>query len=73
VVGQTDALHFAQRIDPRTLRESRDGVLITPAHVHKAIQEYLGLNGYAHDLGFGLRDTVSLPLFDPSVQPGAPA
>ena len=48
-------------------------MLITPAHVHQAIQEYLGLNGFAHDLGLGLRDTVSLPLFDPSVQTGAPA
>lgn len=73
VVGQTDALHFAQRVDPRTLKESRDGVLITPAHVHQAVQEYLGLDGYAHDLGLGLRDTVSLPLFDPSLQTGASA
>ena len=40
-------------------------MLITPAHVHQAIQEYLGLNGYAHDLGFGLRDTVSLPFSIP--------
>ena len=70
VVGRTDALHFAQRIDPTTLKESREGVLITPAHVHKAIQEYLGLDLYAEELGFALRDTESLPLFDPSLQTG---
>jgi hypothetical protein len=70
VVGRTDALHFAQRIDPVTLKDSRTGVLITPAHVHKAIQEYLGLNQYAQELGFALRDTESLPLFDPTLQTG---
>ena len=70
LVGRTDALHFAQRIDPATLKESRNGVLITPAHVHKAIQEYLGLDQYAQELGFALRDTESLPLFDPTLQTG---
>ena len=70
VVGRTDALHFAQRIDPATLKDSRTGVLITPAHVHKAIQEYLGLDQYAQELGFALRDTESLPLFDPALQTG---
>ena len=70
VVGRTDALHFAQRIDPATLKDSRTGVLITPAHVHKAIQEYLGLDQYAQELGFALRDTESLPLFDPTLQTG---
>jgi len=70
VVGRTDALHFAQPIDPETLKYSRNGVLITPAHVHKAIQEYLGLDQHAHELGFALRDTESLPLFDPDLQTG---
>ena len=54
VVGVTDDLHFAQRIDPTTLKESRDGVLITPAHVHQAVQEYLGLDQYARDIGLSL-------------------
>ena len=68
VVGVTDDLHFAQRIDPTTLRESRDGVLITPAHVHQAVQEYLGLDQYARDIGLSLPGVESLPLFDASLQ-----
>ena len=68
VVGATDALHFSQRIDPKTLKEARDGVLITPAHIHQALQEYLGLATFSRELGFSLRGTDSLPLFDPSLQ-----
>ena len=68
VVGVTDDLHFAQRIDPTTLKESRDGVLITPAHVHQAVQEYLGLDQYARDIGLSLSGVESLPLFDASLQ-----
>ena len=65
VVGLTDELHFAKAIDPSTLKESRDGVLMTPAHVHKAIQQYLGLDFFAKDIGHELRNIESLPLFDP--------
>ena len=67
VAGLTDELHFAKPIDPKTLRESANGVIMTPAHVHKALQEYLGLNLYAAEAGFALRDVETLPLFDPFV------
>ena len=44
VVGETDALHFAQRINPRTLkRDDRNGTNIYPEHVHKALRAYLGV------------------------------
>jgi uncharacterized protein (DUF1501 family) len=65
VIGQTDELHFAKGIDPRTLGVNRDGVIMTPSHIHKAIQEYLGIDGFARDASFGLTNTESLPLFDP--------
>jgi len=68
VVGLTDELHFAKRINPSTLREDRNGILITPAHVHKALQEYLGLDLFAEDMGLALRGLESLPLFDSSLQ-----
>ncbi len=68
VVGLTDELHFAKRINPSTLREDRNGILITPAHVHKALQEYLGLDLFAEDMGLALRGVESLPLFDSSLQ-----
>jgi uncharacterized protein (DUF1501 family) len=65
VVGQTDELHFAKGIDARTLKASNNGVIMTPSHIHKAIQEYLGIDGFARDASFGLTNTESLPLFDP--------
>ena len=43
-VGETDALHFAERINPRTLqRDDRNGTIIYPKHVHKALRRYLGV------------------------------
>ena len=37
-VGETDGLHFAQRINPRTLRrDDTNGTIIYPKHVHKAL------------------------------------
>jgi len=65
VVGLTDELHFAKGIDPQTLKEDPNGVYMTPAHVHKAIQQYMGFDLFAEDLGHGLDHVESLPLFDP--------
>jgi hypothetical protein len=67
VVGLTDELHFAKAIDSETLEEDPQGVLMTPSHVHKALQAYLGLDGYASEMGLGLSEVESLPLFDPFV------
>ena len=36
-----------------------------PSHVHKALQQYLGLDQYAESTGLGLADVELLPLFDP--------
>ncbi len=68
VAGLTDEFHFAKRINSRTLREDPNGILITPAHVHKALQGYLGLDVFADELGLTLEDTRSVAFFDPSVQ-----
>jgi len=67
VAGLTDELHFAKPIDPKTLRENAKGVFMTPAHVHKALQEYLGLDLYVSEAGFDLQEVETLPLFDPFV------
>ena len=67
VVGQTDELHFARAIDPATLKVKSNGLIMTPSHIHKAIQEYLGIDGFASDADFGLANTESLPLFDPFI------
>ena len=43
-VGETDGLHFAQRINPKTLqRDDANGAIIHPRHVHKALRRYLGI------------------------------
>ena len=43
-VGETNGLHFAHRINPRTLRrDDRGGTIIYPKHVHKALRRYLGI------------------------------
>ena len=64
VVGLTDELHFAKAINAETLKEDPKGVLMTPAHVHKALQQYLGLEAYVEDIGLGLTEIEALPLFD---------
>ena len=65
VVGLTDELHFANAINAETLKGDTKGVLMTPSHVHKALQAYLGLDLYAEELGVSLTDAELLPLFDP--------
>jgi hypothetical protein len=67
VVGLTDELHFARAINVKTLKEDSKGVLMTPSHVHKALQVYLGLDLYAAGAGVEPSDVESLPLFDPFV------
>ena len=65
VVGLSDELHFAQPINPATLKYDRWGVIPTPAHVHQSIRDYLGLTDFAEERSLGLDGVESLPLFDP--------
>ena len=67
VVGLTDELHFGSPINQDTLKADRNGVVMTPTHVHKALWEYLGLETFAADRGLTLPDAERLPLFDPFV------
>jgi len=44
VVGETNELHFAYEIDTRTLRrDDRNGTILYPKHIHKALRRYLGI------------------------------
>lgn len=64
VVGQTDELHFARRIDPLTLQRSNgSGTLIHPRHVHKALRKYLGVEGTENSQRFPFHNTEDLPFF----------
>jgi hypothetical protein len=65
-VGATDELHFALPINPDSLKPDRDGITLTPAHVHQAVRSYLGLDGFAQSVGMNLMGVEDIGLFDPS-------
>lgn len=68
VVGSTDELHFARRINPGSLNVSDDGIILTPAHIHQAVQKYLGIENFAESLGTAFSDVEDIPLFSASKQ-----
>ena len=64
VVGETDELHFARRVNPSTLqRDDAAGTLIHPKHIHKALRKYLGVADTAESQRFPFNNTEELPLF----------
>ena len=64
VVGETDALHFAQRISPRTLRrDDRNGTIIYPKHVHEALRRYLGIANTPGAQRFPFNNTEDFAFF----------
>ena len=63
-VGETDGLHFAQRINPRTLRrDDRNGTIIYPKHVHKALRRYLGIEHTPGAQRFPFNNTEDFAFF----------
>ena len=63
-VGETDGLHFAQRINPRTLRrDDRNGTIIYPKHVHKALRRYLGIANTPGAQRFPFNNTENFAFF----------
>ena len=64
VVGETDGLHFAHRINPRTLmRDDRNGTIIYPKHVHKALRRYLGVGDSAGAGRYPFNNIASFAFF----------
>ncbi|MDE0001880.1 MAG: DUF1501 domain-containing protein [Rhodospirillaceae bacterium] len=64
VVGETDGLHFARKINPATLqRDDAGGTLIHPRHIHKALRRYLGIEDTPDSLRFPFSNTEDLRLF----------
>ena len=64
VVGLTDELHFAYRIDPRNLRRNdQGGTIIYPKHVHKALRRYLGIAHSAGARRFPFNNTEDFAFF----------
>ena len=63
-VGETDGLHFAQRVNPRTLRrDDRSGTIIYPKHVHKALRRYLGIGNSPGAQRFPFNNTEDFAFF----------
>ena len=63
-VGETDGLHFAHRINPRTLRrDDRNGTIIYPKHVHKALRRYLGIENTPGAQRFPFNNTEDFAFF----------
>ena len=63
-VGETDGLHFAHRINPRTLRrDDRDGTIIYPKHVHKALRRYFGIERSPGAQRFPFNNTEDFAFF----------
>ena len=63
-VGETDGLHFAHRINPRSLRrDDRNGTIIYPKHVHKALRRYLGIENTPGALRFPFNNTEDFAFF----------
>ena len=64
VIGETDELHFARKINARTLqRDDAGGTKIYPKHIHKALRRYLGIESSPETLQFPFNGTTDLPLF----------
>ena len=69
VVGETDDLHFAQRINPTTLeREDTNGTIIYPKHVHKALRRYLGIENSPGALRFPFSNSENFEFFTESAE-----
>ena len=63
-VGETDGLHFAERIDPATLRrDDTGGTIVYPKHVHKALRRYLGIEHTAGAQRFPFNNTEDFAFF----------
>ncbi len=57
-------LHFAHRINPRTLRRGdSNGPIIYPKHVHKALRRYLGIGDLPGARRFPFNNTEDFAFF----------
>ena len=62
-VGETDGLHFAQRINPATLQRDYNGAIIHPRHVHKALRRHLGIESSPAAKRFPINHTEDFAFF----------
>jgi len=65
VVGSTDSAQAALALNPSTLVQDNNGVIIQPGHIHKALRTELGLDGAG--LAFPFELTDDLDIFNPAL------
>ena len=65
-VGLTDFQQNAVKINPSTLAQDPNGILLYPKHVHKALRNYLGIDKNPSIGLFPLNNTEDVSFFDPS-------
>jgi hypothetical protein len=64
MLGKTDEGHNALKINPSTLlQDNTRGVTIKPAHVHKALRRYLGLESSPLTQRFAFTNTEDFRFF----------
>jgi len=64
VIGETDGGHNALNINPGNLqRDNINGVILKPAHVHRALRRYLGLESSASAQLFPFMNTEDIAFF----------
>ncbi|MES2607045.1 MAG: DUF1501 domain-containing protein [Pseudomonadota bacterium] len=63
VVGLTDSGHNALKINPVTLQADSAGIVMKPAHVHKALRQQLGLASSAASQLFPFSTTEDVAIF----------
>ena len=69
VVGETDELHYAKKINSTTLeRDDTDGTIIYPKHFHKALRRNLGIENSAGGLRYPFSNTEDFEFFSASVE-----
>ena len=64
IVGETDELHFAHRMNPTTLEpDDANGTIIYPKHVHKALRRYFGIENALGAQRFPFNNTEDFVFF----------
>ena len=72
-VGYTGPNHTSRAINPKTGAPDPNGVMITPAHMHTALRDYLGVQPTNPMLGLGVPANEKLDLFNASMSTGYPS
>lgn len=68
VIGKTNELHKAFKINPTTLQVDANGVELEPAHIHQSLRAYLGVAANPAIQRFALETPSYLDLLNPTVQ-----